>query len=148
MRLSSCYKLVDRVPVPATLEEVGFIFKNQHVGDSSLRWPWPCRVSTIFLAIDHRRSDGPPILFETMIFGGPFDQYQERCSTWEEAEAMHARAIAKVRSFHGHLAIGPFVVRAAVERTKKWRKRWTIRSTKNSKNDGNSPSSRNDSEKR
>lgn len=39
-----------------------------------------------------RRYDGPPIVFETMIFGGANDEYQERCSTWEEAEAMHKRA--------------------------------------------------------
>jgi hypothetical protein len=25
------------------------------------------------------------------------DEYQERCSTWEEAEAMHAKAVAWVR---------------------------------------------------
>jgi len=52
------------------------------------------RVSTVFLGIDHRFGDGPPLLFETMIFNGPDDgEYQERCSTWEEAEAMHERAV-------------------------------------------------------
>lgn len=52
-------------------------------------------ISTVFLGSNHRYSsmeDGPPIVFETMIFGGPNDEYQERCSTWEEAEAMHKRA--------------------------------------------------------
>ena len=49
------------------------------------------RVSTVFLGLDHRFGvDGPPILFETMIFGGPHDQDQDRYSTWEEAEAGHA----------------------------------------------------------
>jgi hypothetical protein len=49
------------------------------------------RVSTVFLGLDHRFSgDGPPILFETMIFGGRHDQDQDRYSTWEEAEAGHA----------------------------------------------------------
>jgi hypothetical protein len=51
-------------------------------------------VSTVFLGIDHAFSDGPPLLFETMIFGGKHDEYQERCSTWEQAEAMHKRAVA------------------------------------------------------
>lgn len=51
------------------------------------------RVSTVFLGLDHRfGSEGPPLLFETMIFGGEHDQYQERCSTWDEAEAMHTKA--------------------------------------------------------
>lgn len=56
------------------------------------------QVSTVFLGLDHRfGDDGPPLLFETMIFGGEHDQYQERCSTWEQAEAMHATALALVR---------------------------------------------------
>ena len=37
---------------------------------------------------------GPPILFETMIFGGPEDQYTDRCSTWDEAVKMHEKACA------------------------------------------------------
>lgn len=49
-------------------------------------------VSTVFLPMNHAFGDGPPMVFETMIFGGEHDQWQERCSTWEEAEAMHTRA--------------------------------------------------------
>ena len=54
------------------------------------------RISTVFLGIDHDFRGGPPLLFETMIFGGKHDQYQERYSTWEDAEDGHrvARAIA------------------------------------------------------
>lgn len=55
-------------------------------------------VSTVFLGLDHQHtSDGPPLLFETMIFGGPLDEYCARCSTWDEAEDMHAHALALVR---------------------------------------------------
>lgn len=50
------------------------------------------RVSTVFLGLDHSFDDGPPLLFETMIFGGPHDGFQERCSTWEEAEKQHQNA--------------------------------------------------------
>jgi len=51
-------------------------------------------VSTVFLGLDHSFGSGPPMLFETMIFGGPLDrEYQERCSTWEQAEEMHERAV-------------------------------------------------------
>jgi hypothetical protein len=50
-------------------------------------------VSTVFLAINHAFiPHEPPILFETMIFGGDHDQYQERCATWEAAEKMHEEA--------------------------------------------------------
>lgn len=46
-------------------------------------------VSTVFLGLDHAWGDGPPMLFETMVFGGSNDEYCERYSTWDEAEAGH-----------------------------------------------------------
>lgn len=55
------------------------------------------KVSTIFLGLDHQFGDGPPLLFETMIFGGPHSGYQKRCSTLDQAEAQHEAAIALVR---------------------------------------------------
>ena len=52
-----------------------------------------CCISTVFMGLDHSFGFGNrPILFETMIFGGPEDGYQTRCSTWEEAEEQHALA--------------------------------------------------------
>ncbi len=50
------------------------------------------RVSTVFLGIDHSFGDGPPELFETMIFGGEHDDDQRRYSTWDEAEKGHLEA--------------------------------------------------------
>lgn len=48
------------------------------------------RVSTVFLGLDHRFGhDGPPILFETMIFGGAHDEAQERYCTKAEALIGH-----------------------------------------------------------
>ena len=54
-------------------------------------------VSTVFLGLDHAFGEGPPILFETMIFGGEHDQYQERYSTREEAIAGHKKAVELAR---------------------------------------------------
>ena len=52
-------------------------------------------VSTVFLGLDHSFSEqGPPILYETMIFGGVHDQYQQRYATRAEAVAGHAAAVA------------------------------------------------------
>lgn len=51
-------------------------------------------VSTVFLGLDHSFGGGPPLIFETMIFGGPNDQYTDRCTTWDEAVEMHQRACA------------------------------------------------------
>lgn len=53
-------------------------------------------VSTVFLGIDHSFGRDEPVLFETMIFGGPHDEYQRRYCTWDEAEAGHRKALALV----------------------------------------------------
>ena len=55
------------------------------------------RISTVFLGIDHSFGKGPPLLFESMIFGGPLDGDQDRCSTYEAAEKMHERMMERVR---------------------------------------------------
>lgn len=49
-------------------------------------------VSTVFLGIDHQYGDGPPLVFETMVFGGPADQYQDRYSSYDDALLGHRRA--------------------------------------------------------
>ena len=51
-------------------------------------------VSTVWLGRDHQYGDGPPLIFETMIFGGEHDEYQWRYSTRAGAEAGHATACA------------------------------------------------------
>lgn len=58
-------------------------------------------VSTVFLGLNHNFGAGKPLLFETMVFGSPCDQDQERYSTWEEAEAGHARMCEKVFAKNG-----------------------------------------------
>jgi|SRR5215831_2419481 len=49
-------------------------------------------VSTVFLGFDYGWGVGPPVLWETMIFGGPHDQRQWRYTSRDEAEAGHTRA--------------------------------------------------------
>ena len=55
------------------------------------------KVSTMFLGINHSLDHEAPILFETMIFGGKQDQYQERYSTWDEAEQGHKLACELIK---------------------------------------------------
>ena len=58
----------------------------------------PVRVSTVFIGLDYNfLPEGPPLLFETMIFKGKHDQYQERYATFEEAKAGHEKAVALVK---------------------------------------------------
>ena len=54
-------------------------------------------ISTVFLGIDHRFGQGEPLLFETMIFGGKHDEFQERYSTWNEAIKGHEIAVKLVK---------------------------------------------------
>lgn len=69
---------------------------NRRVAATKWRDVW---ISTVFLGLDHSFTGGTPILFETMIFGGPADQHQWRCATWAEAEAQHAHAVERA---HAH----------------------------------------------
>lgn len=51
-------------------------------------------VSTVWLGMDHRLSgEGPPLIFETMIFGGPFEGEQWRYATEAEAVEGHRAAV-------------------------------------------------------
>jgi hypothetical protein len=47
-------------------------------------------VSTVHLGLDYGFGDGPPVIFETMIFGGPMDQTIERYTTEALAREGHA----------------------------------------------------------
>lgn len=61
-----------------------------------------CIVSTIFLGQDHNWSNvGPPILFETMVKMSDTWTEQERCSTYDEAIAIHLKFVANVRKHLG-----------------------------------------------
>ena len=44
-------------------------------------------VSTVWLGMNHSFGSGPPLIFETMVFGGALDEECERYHT--EAEALH-----------------------------------------------------------
>lgn len=76
---------------------------NRRVGNDEINGLF---VSTVFLGLDHGFG-GKPQLFETMIFssdnrrvdGADGYEYQERCSTYDEAEAMHKRACDYARRF-------------------------------------------------
>jgi hypothetical protein len=54
-------------------------------------------VSTVFLGINHAFDNGPPILWETMLFTYEKSEAQDRSSgSLEQAEAMHMRMVHAV----------------------------------------------------
>ena len=92
------YILDGQTVIPADLKTWARWFEtaNRRVAEAEIGGR---RVSTVFLGIDHQIGDGPPLIFETMVFGNGEDQgWMERCSTWDEAEAMHKRGCAWVKS--------------------------------------------------
>ena len=98
--MSDKYILVNGVPTPEpdllkwgrwfeTADAERIVAKTT-VGDT--------RVSTIFLGLDHRWGSGPPVLWETMIFGGSHDGWQERYTSQEEAIRRHNEIVGQLQS--------------------------------------------------
>lgn len=90
--MSDKYILDGKTPVPADLMTWAKWFEtaDRRVDATTIgRY----RVSTVFLGLDHQYGEGPPLIFETMVFadGGSDECWCDRCSTWDEAEAMHQR---------------------------------------------------------
>jgi hypothetical protein len=57
-------------------------------------------VSTVWLGLDHSFGDGPPLIFETMVYDeeGKFGWHQERYPTEEEARDGHWSAVEDVKN--------------------------------------------------
>jgi len=55
-------------------------------------------ISTVWLGFNHNFFDkGPPLIFETMVFGGSFDEHQWRYATEKEAIEGHQKAVDLVK---------------------------------------------------
>ncbi len=66
------------------------ILQHDHLGDDQL-------VSTVWLGRDLGFGQGPPVIFETMVFGvDGWEDYQDRYSTEAEALDGHDRVLAAV----------------------------------------------------
>lgn len=62
--------------------------KQENIGDIF--------ISTVFLGLDHAWNSHIPVLWETMIFGGEHDQYQERYTSHEDALEGHKKALTLI----------------------------------------------------
>lgn len=90
------YRRADLSPIPldsgAGLDELGreMADPDRTVARSTVG---DAEVSTVFLVIDHQWGNGPPLLWETMIFGGVHNEDQWRYSTLAAARAGHEQVV-------------------------------------------------------
>lgn len=82
--------------VPGTREQWSRMFEDLELRSVAQDDVGDTHISTVFLGIDHNWGSGPPLLFETMIFGSD-DLLWERYTTWEEAEKGHAAAVRSLK---------------------------------------------------
>jgi hypothetical protein len=85
-------------PIAATsiIEAIAWLDKNperkavkqEHIDDVF--------ISTVFLGLDHAWHSDVPVLWETMIFGGEHDQYQERYTSHKDALEGHEKALTLI----------------------------------------------------
>lgn len=57
-----------------------------------------CYVSTVWLGVDHNFLGGNPLIFETLVFGGPLDGEMYRYHTEEEAIKGHEEMVTHCKS--------------------------------------------------
>lgn len=91
-------KLVDRKVTPCANDEALFQWGDDFDRRVAKDEFGDVMVSTVFLVLNHAFGDGPPLWFETMVFGGPDDQYCDRYTTWDEAKAGHDAVVAKLKA--------------------------------------------------
>lgn len=86
-------------PVPADLKTWARWFEasigKRRIAGETLDEAW---VSTVFLGLNHQFLDGPPLLFETMIFGGEYDERMWRWTTRHQALAGHDQIVTALRN--------------------------------------------------
>jgi hypothetical protein len=90
----------DPIPEPDMMKWARWFEKgNRQVARTEL--PGDITISTVFLGIDHSFGGGEPQLFETMIFGGPLDQTQDRYATRQAAVNGHEYYVQQAKAAQG-----------------------------------------------
>ena len=96
----------DKKPYPVPLEKSLALYEDMEMKQTAISMVDDVRISTVFLGMDHgnwfgEHADSPnykPILWETMIFGGEYDGYQERYTSHEDALKGHELAINLIKT--------------------------------------------------
>src|SRR5687768_5498583 len=83
----------DREGNPISLETWGKLLEDPSYKRLASHQLSHVTVSTVWLGLDHSWGAGPPVIFETMVFGGPDNSYQERYRTELDARLGHLRTL-------------------------------------------------------
>jgi hypothetical protein len=86
----------NKEPYPVTIKEAIKLYKNPEMKIVKQDTIDDVFISTVFLGMDHSWSNKPghkPVLWETMIFGGEYSEYQERYTSHHDALEGHQKAI-------------------------------------------------------
>ncbi len=91
MKQSQKYYILENGEIKEVdLKVMAKFFENNEVRQIALDQFNDITISTVFLCTDHRFfGEGPPVLFETLVFGGENDQFQDRYCTLKEAKQGH-----------------------------------------------------------
>lgn len=84
----------DRQGNPISMDEWVNRFRDNRVAYDEIDG---ITISTVYLGLNHAFDEGPPLIFETMIFGGAHNEDQWRYSTEADAQEGHAAAVRMVR---------------------------------------------------
>lgn len=85
--------------VPADLVAWAHFFENNNRIVDYTGITSDCHVSTVFIGLDLRPwHDGPPLLFETIVFRGDDSSDYGRYSSWDDAVTGHKAVVRKLRS--------------------------------------------------
>jgi len=91
------YVLDGKAAVPASFDRWSMLLNSTEriVAQETVAGIW---VSTVFIGLDYRFGEGPPLIFETAVQDDYDWQGQWRYSTWEEAEAGHRAVVEHIKA--------------------------------------------------
>ena len=85
-----CFYLLDNDGIPYVVKDLDEwgrgLFDQRRVAETIVG---DARVSTVFLGLDHGCGDDPPVLFETMVFGGVHCGLMKRYTSLKAAKEGH-----------------------------------------------------------
>lgn len=88
----------DREGKPMDLDAWSAAFGDQEYKRVGYTEVGDVRVSTVWLGMNHNWGDGPPLIFETRVFGGEDDEWMDRYATEDAAVAGHNEVVAAVKN--------------------------------------------------